>query len=505
MPDPEYYKGYQLVRSYTQAYDEFAQHSTINFDVRKVADLDELVYLIFASGIISSGIGTVNYVGLTSPSELSITGSPVLASGTLGLSWSNQAINKIFAAPSGGASGVPTFRSLIDNDIPNISPSKVGNSTAQWNASQIYGKNAPSSPTSGYYLQYNGYEWVSSALTASGGGTLTSVGLTAPSEITVSNSPITTAGNIAISWANQTAAKFFASPSGSTGTPSFRTIVEQDIPSLPQSRITNLTTDLVTKITASSSDVLTNKTINADNNTVTNIGASEVTSNLITGLTEDTTPSAANDYVMSYDASAASLKKILLTNLPGASGSFISKVVPANSGSLPGLLSTGNVYDTGKFPYTAINVREYGALGDGVITTHLSTTSGTNLIGNADGTFVGSRDNNKSIIIFGAGANGDALVSTISGVIDGANARIYANASGTKSSLKGAWGTNNYTAIQSALDAARAPNGLGYFELKSLGRQVYFGNGIFVTIGEHTVGGLTKISGESTNTTIFGS
>lgn len=40
----------------------------------------------------------------------------------------------------------------------------------------------------------------------------------------------------------------------------------------------------------------------------------------ITGLTEDTTPSSANDFLLTYDASADSLKKVKLENLPGGGG-----------------------------------------------------------------------------------------------------------------------------------------------------------------------------------------
>ncbi len=60
-----------------------------------------------------------------------------------------------------------------------------------------------------------------------------------------------------------------------------------------------------------------NKTIDADLNFLTNIGSSEVKSELITGLAPDATPDGLNDFVMVYDASATALKKVLLNNLPG--------------------------------------------------------------------------------------------------------------------------------------------------------------------------------------------
>lgn len=65
---------------------------------------------------------------------------------------------------------------------------------------------------------------------AAGTGTVTSIGITAPTEITVGNSPITSSGNIGLTWTNQTQAKVFASPASSTGTPSFRVMVAGDLP-----------------------------------------------------------------------------------------------------------------------------------------------------------------------------------------------------------------------------------------------------------------------------------
>jgi hypothetical protein len=70
------------------------------------------------------------------------------------------------------------------------------------------------------------------------GGTVTSVGLAAPTEFSVSNSPVVSAGTLTLAWANQTANKFFAAPNGSIGLPTFRTMVSADIPSLDFAKIT---------------------------------------------------------------------------------------------------------------------------------------------------------------------------------------------------------------------------------------------------------------------------
>jgi hypothetical protein len=82
-------------------------------------------------------------------------------------------------------------------------------------------------------------------IAASGGGTVTSVALTAPSAIfDVSGSPVTGAGTLALSLDNQTANTVLAGPSsGGAAAPTFRALAAADIPTLPASSITgaNLT------------------------------------------------------------------------------------------------------------------------------------------------------------------------------------------------------------------------------------------------------------------------
>lgn len=66
-----------------------------------------------------------------------------------------------------------------------------------------------------------------------GSGSVTSVALTAPAEITVAGSPITTDGTIALTWTEEDANLVFAGPvSGGPDTPGFRALVADDIPSL---------------------------------------------------------------------------------------------------------------------------------------------------------------------------------------------------------------------------------------------------------------------------------
>lgn len=72
------------------------------------------------------------------------------------------------------------------------------------------------------------------ACAAGNAGTVTSVGLTLPSWLTVAGSPVTTSGTLAVTaTAAQTANSFVATPDGTTGAVSLRTIVLGDIPTIP--------------------------------------------------------------------------------------------------------------------------------------------------------------------------------------------------------------------------------------------------------------------------------
>jgi len=65
-----------------------------------------------------------------------------------------------------------------------------------------------------------------------GGGTVTSVGLAAPTEFTVSGSPVTTSGTLTFEKATQSANRVWAGPtSGAAAQPTFRALVAADLPS----------------------------------------------------------------------------------------------------------------------------------------------------------------------------------------------------------------------------------------------------------------------------------
>lgn len=62
--------------------------------------------------------GTVTSVGLALPSIFSVSGSPVTGSGTLSASLATEVANTVFAGPTTGADAAPTFRALVNADLP---------------------------------------------------------------------------------------------------------------------------------------------------------------------------------------------------------------------------------------------------------------------------------------------------------------------------------------------------------------------------------------------------
>lgn len=78
---------------------------------------------------------------------------------------------------------------------------------------------------------HNGYLSQSDWSTFNGKGSVSSVALTVPGILSVSGSPVTTTGTLAVSLATQSANTVFAGPaSGGAATPTFRALVSSDIP-----------------------------------------------------------------------------------------------------------------------------------------------------------------------------------------------------------------------------------------------------------------------------------
>ena len=123
--------------------------------------------------------GTVTSVGLSLPSQFTVTNSPVTSSGTLTGSWNNQTANFVLAGPTTGAAAAPTFRALVSGDIPSLSYVTSVTGTAPVVSS---GGLTPAISMAAANTSTNGYltstDW--NTFNNKGSGTVTSVTGTAP-------------------------------------------------------------------------------------------------------------------------------------------------------------------------------------------------------------------------------------------------------------------------------------------------------------------------------------
>jgi hypothetical protein len=213
-----------------------------------------------------TGSGSVTSVGLSLPAQFAISGSPVSGSGTLTASWNTQTAAHVLAGPTTGVAAIPTFRALAASDIPILNQNTSGTAgglsatlaigsggtgettaAAAFNALSpitntgdlIIGTNTNTAGrlavgTNGYVLTSNGTTATWAAPTT-GGGTVTSVGLSLPAQFTISNSPVTGSGTLTGAWVSQTANHVLAAPNGSAGVPTFRGLAAADIPLIPVS------------------------------------------------------------------------------------------------------------------------------------------------------------------------------------------------------------------------------------------------------------------------------
>lgn len=132
--------------------------------------------------------GTVTSVGLSVPSIFTVSGSPVTTSGNLGFTW-NGSVND-FVLADGSVVARSTYLTVA-NAITTYQPLATNLTTFS----------ALGNPASnGYVLSSTTDGTMSWIPVVGGGGTVTSVGLSAPSIFTVSGSPVATNGTLSFAW-----------------------------------------------------------------------------------------------------------------------------------------------------------------------------------------------------------------------------------------------------------------------------------------------------------------
>ena len=250
-------------------------------------------------------------------------------------------------------------------------------------------------------------------ISATNNGTVTSVGLSLPTEMTVTNSPITSSGALTAAWASQTAKKFFAAPNAADGTPTFRTIDATDIPTLNQNTTgsaASFTGSLVGDVTGTQGATVVGK-IN---------GASLAA--LATGILKNTTATGVPTIAVAADfptlnqnttgtaASAASFTGSLVGDVTGSQGATV--VGKINGTSLAGL-TTGILKNT-----TTTGVPTIAVAGTDYLTPTGSAASLTNfptLNQNTTGTAASAASFTGSLAGDVTGSQGATVVGKING------------------------------------------------------------------------------------------
>lgn len=73
---------------------------------------------VWGCATLGAGSGTVTSVALTAPAIFAVAGSPVTTTGTLAVTLATETANTIWAGPTTGAAATPTFRALVNADLP---------------------------------------------------------------------------------------------------------------------------------------------------------------------------------------------------------------------------------------------------------------------------------------------------------------------------------------------------------------------------------------------------
>ncbi len=217
------------------------------------------------------GAGTVTSVGLSLPAFLTVSGSPVTTAGTLTAVLATQAANRVMAGPTSGGAAAPTFRALVAADIPALpygtgTVSSVGLAlpailtvsgspvTTAGTLTAVLAEQAANvvfaGPVSGVGTSTPTFRALVAADLPAGTGTVTSVALSLPAFLTVSGSPVTTAGTLTAVLAPQAANLVWAGPaSGAAAAPTFRALVAADLPAALNNAIVLITADRTALVT----------------------------------------------------------------------------------------------------------------------------------------------------------------------------------------------------------------------------------------------------------------
>lgn len=199
----------------------------------------------------------------------------------------SQDLSTGFGVYSAGNAGIATAgvkRLLVDS----TGITAIGSSSINGSTSGTFSQTVPSTVTS-YSIKWPSAQGAANTFAQNDGsgnlswiaaGTVTSVALADSTGLfNITGSPVTGSGTLTLStFQSKTANTFLAAPNGSSGAPTFRTIVAADVPTLNQN-----TTGTASNITASSNSTLTTLSALTTASSLSSIGT--ITSGVWNGTT----------------------------------------------------------------------------------------------------------------------------------------------------------------------------------------------------------------------------
>jgi hypothetical protein len=166
--------------------------------------------------------GTVTSVGFSAPSLFTVTNSPITSSGTIAMTFNTVAHNVALLGPTGTTSGQPSFRAIVNGDLPTTLTADTSGNAATATAFATTPTQCSGEFATGIDAEGNA--------NCAAAGNVTSVGLSAPSIFDVAGSPVTSDGTLTLTLADEHAGFVFAAPASANGTPLFRALVAGDMP-----------------------------------------------------------------------------------------------------------------------------------------------------------------------------------------------------------------------------------------------------------------------------------
>lgn len=282
----------------------------------------------------ATNVDAISNITLEVPSYLSVSPATLTSSGTFSITSNTQAAKTFLAGPTSGPAADPAFRTIALGDLPALTNGQL-------------------------YIGSTGLDPVPNQLTAGalitivpGAGTLT-VATTALGMVTLSMpgsvfSVVSAFGansqTLTVSFATQTANTVFAGPpSGGAAAPTFRALVDLDIPSLDASKITTGVLPIARGGTNSGAALVNNRIMVSSGGAIvegTSSSTPTFTSETLTATTNQLTLGTTNTATISATAPAASRTYTIAD--PGANANFVmdtaGPLAITNAGSIGNVL-----------------------------------------------------------------------------------------------------------------------------------------------------------------------